>query len=309
MERKELFDYYRSLWEHKKNRSGLSHTKKAWNERADEWAQELGSDSAMSRVTGRRVLEAVRLLTAKGILQPEADVIDIGCGPGRFVAEFARKVRHVTGTDISPRMLQLGSEYCQEQGIANTVFTACDFKNTFVEEMGWKGGFDLVFSCMTPAVSSYDSLEKMIAMSRGYCCNTCCIDSKSRLEEEIAHILSLQNTRPFWNGDWFYSLLNLVWLLGYYPETDYYILDYTEPRRVTENMVRDKLKRMCPGQEFSDEQIELVCSRLSAQSENGMFIDICINRYGTVLWDTRIMRNQEQTGNQEQLHIKELIKG
>lgn len=294
MEQNELFDYYRSLWEHKKNRSGLSHTKKAWNERADEWAQELGSDSAMSGVTGQRVWEAVRILTAKGILQPEANVIDIGCGPGRFVAEFARKVRHVTGTDISPRMLQLGSEYCQEQGIANITFTACDFKNTSAEEMGWEGRFDLVFSCMTPAVSSYGSLEKMIAMSRGYCYNTCCIDSKSRLEAEIARILNLQNTRPFWNRDWFYSLLNLVWLLGYYPETDYYTLDYTEPRRITENMVRDKLKRMCPGQEFSDERIELVCTRLSEQSENGIFTDICTNRYGTVLWDTRIMRLRAQ---------------
>lgn len=292
MEQKELFEYYRSLWEHKKNRSGLSHTEKAWNERADEWAQELDQDSAMSRVTNRRVSEAVRLLTEKGIFHPEADVIDIGCGPGRFVAAFAERVRYAAGTDISPRMLQFGSEYCQEQGINNVSFTACDFKNTTVEEMGWNGRFDLVFSCMTPAVSSYDSLEKMIAMSRGYCCNTCCIDSKSRLETEIAGILDLQNTRPFWNGDWFYSLLNLVWLLGYYPETDYYTLDYTEPRRIAPNMVRDKLKRMCPGQEFSEEQIKQACDGLLKLSENGIFTDICTNRYGTVLWDTRVMRKQ-----------------
>ena len=136
-------------------------------------------------------------------------------------------------------------------------------------------------------------------MSRGYCCNTCCIDSKSRLEAEIARILNLQNTRPFWNGDWFYSLLNLVWLIGYYPETDYYTLDYTEPRRITENMVRDKLKRMCPGQEFSDERIELVCTRLLEQSENGIFTDICTNRYGTVLWDTRIMRLRAQMADKK----------
>lgn len=294
MERNELFDYYRSLWEHKKNRSGLSHTKEAWNERAEEWEQELETDSTMSRVTRRRVSEAVRLLNEKGILQPEADVIDIGCGPGRFVAEFARSVHRASGTDISPGMLRIGSEYCQEQGIDNTVFTACDFKNISVEEMGWEGQFDLVFSCMTPAVSSYDSLKKMIAMSRGYCCNTCCIDSKSLLETEIAQILGKKNTRPFWNGDWFYSLLNLVWLLGYYPETDYYTLNYTEERKITEKMIRDKLKRMYSGQVFSDEQIELVCSQLSDRSENGVFTDIRSNRYGTVLWDTRVMRNQGQ---------------
>ncbi|MDY2628379.1 MAG: class I SAM-dependent methyltransferase [Lachnospiraceae bacterium] len=298
MEQRELFDHYRSLWEHKKNKSGLSHTEKAWNERADEWAKELDKDSAMSRVTGRRVSEAIRLLTAKNILHPEADVIDIGCGPGRFVAEFAERSRHAAGTDISPKMLQFGSEYCREKGIDNVSFTACDFKNTTVEEMGWNKRFDLVFSCMTPAVSSFDSLEKMIAMSRGYCCNTCCIDSKSRLETEIARIFDLENTRPFWNGDWFYSLLNLVWLLGYYPETDYYTLDYTEPRHVAPGMVRDKLKRMCPGGEFSEEQIEQVCSGLSALSENGIFTDICTNRYGTVLWDTRVMRPAGSTADQ-----------
>lgn len=292
MEQKELFNYYRSLWEHKKSRSGLSHTEKAWNERADEWAQELSEDSAMSRVTKLRVAEAMRFLTGKGILQPEADVIDIGCGPGRFVAEFSAKVHHAAGTDISPRMLQFGKEYCMEQGISNTSFIACDFKRTSVEEMGWKHRFDLVFSCMTPAVSSFESLEKMIAMSRGYCCNTCCIDSQSRLEKEITRILNLENARPFWNGDWFYSLLNLVWLMGYYPETDYYTLSYTEPRHISENMVRDKLKRMYHGQEFTREQIEQVCSRLNEQSEQGIFTDSCTNRYGSVLWDTRVIADR-----------------
>lgn len=287
MERKELFEYYQSLWEHKKSKSGLSHSKKAWDERAEEWVRELESDSAMSRIIELRIAESVRFLSSKGILQPEADVIDIGCGPGRFVAEFAGSVRYAVGTDISPRMLQSGHEYCAQQGIDNTAFVSCDFKKISVEEMGWAHRFDLVFSCMTPAVSSFDSLEKMIAMSRGYCCNTCCIDSRSRLEQEISRILNLKKLHPFWNGDWFYSLLNLVWLMGYYPETDYYVLKYSEPRRVTENMVRDKLKRMCPGQEFAEVQIEQVCRQLLEKSENDIFMDTCINRYGSVLWDTR----------------------
>ncbi|MGN0267059.1 MAG: hypothetical protein ACI4D7_05215, partial [Lachnospiraceae bacterium] len=132
------------------------------------------------------------------------------------------------------------------------------------------------------------------AMSRGYCCNTCCIDSRSLLETEIAQILDMPNNRPFWNGDWFYSLLNLVWLLGYYPETDYYTLNYTEPRTITEKMIWEKLKRMYPGQTFTDEQVERIVIELTNRSEDGVFEDIRSNRYGTVLWDTRVRRNPRQ---------------
>jgi SAM-dependent methyltransferase len=49
--------------------------------------------------------EVVDMLRALRLLRPEGHVLDIGCGIGRFVKALAPHVAHVTGLDVSPRML------------------------------------------------------------------------------------------------------------------------------------------------------------------------------------------------------------
>jgi ubiquinone/menaquinone biosynthesis C-methylase UbiE len=47
-------------------------------------------------------------------------VCDIGCGSGRFVAEFARRnAAHVTGVDVAPEMLKLAQKLIDENGAAD----------------------------------------------------------------------------------------------------------------------------------------------------------------------------------------------
>jgi predicted TPR repeat methyltransferase len=37
-------------------------------------------------------------------------LIDLGCGEGRYTRSFARRGAHMTGVDISPRMLELARQ-------------------------------------------------------------------------------------------------------------------------------------------------------------------------------------------------------
>ena len=51
-------------------------------------------------------------------------ICDIGCGSGRFVAEFARRgAGHVTGVDVAPEMVRLAEEVVKTAGVADR----CDF--------------------------------------------------------------------------------------------------------------------------------------------------------------------------------------
>jgi len=51
-------------------------------------------------------------------------VCDIGCGSGRFVAEFAKRgARRVVGVDVAPEMLAIAKGLVLEQGVA----AQCDF--------------------------------------------------------------------------------------------------------------------------------------------------------------------------------------
>lgn len=49
-------------------------------------------------------------------------ICDVGCGSGRFVAEFARRgAEHVTGVDVAPEMIRLARQITTEAGMADRV--------------------------------------------------------------------------------------------------------------------------------------------------------------------------------------------
>ena len=71
-----------------------------WNKRADFW-----EDARKKKEKGdERVISAINYLDSKGLLEKNYDVADIGCGPGRFAAAFAKYVHKVVGLDISDKM-------------------------------------------------------------------------------------------------------------------------------------------------------------------------------------------------------------
>ena len=64
-----------------------------WNKRADFW-----EDARKKKEKGdERVISAINYLDSKGLLEKNYDVADIGCGPGRFAAAFAKYVHKVVG--------------------------------------------------------------------------------------------------------------------------------------------------------------------------------------------------------------------
>jgi len=53
---------------------------------------------------------------------PDDTVLDVACGPGLLVCAFARVVRHATGIDITPAMLDRARALQQERGLTNVTW-------------------------------------------------------------------------------------------------------------------------------------------------------------------------------------------
>jgi SAM-dependent methyltransferase len=53
-------------------------------------------------------------------LQPEDDLLDIGCGPGAFLASKGQRVRTVAGLDVSPVMLRAAEKKLADRIAAGT---------------------------------------------------------------------------------------------------------------------------------------------------------------------------------------------
>ena len=171
MNLKRDYEYFASIWNEKEN-SNRRHTKEAWNGRASSWGKELEKKEHFQQSMDDRVYASVEYLKQHGALKNGMEVIDIGCGPGRFVTEFARTAKHATGLDISEKMVELGEAHARECGLDNVTFMAEDFSSVDIEEMGWKKKFDLVFTSITPAIGTMKDLEKAIDICKSYCFNS-----------------------------------------------------------------------------------------------------------------------------------------
>lgn len=255
-----------------------------WDQRAEFWKKE----RVNRRKGDERVVSAVSYLEERGLLRPDFDVADIGCGPGRFAAAFARRVHRVVGLDISEKMVAHGMEYLNQEQLTNASLRTCDFQTLDIDKEGYRKAFDLVFSSMTPALRGIDNLKKSMEMSRGWCCHITHLSGRNYLREQILWELFGKKPVSPWNGQNFYALFNILFLSGYNPETTY------ENRRqeiwVTpdEEYVDFLMEHMLPREEITRAHADKIKSWLQKhQNQEGKLLEISDSSYGRLLWDVR----------------------
>jgi len=114
----------------------------------------------------RRVILERYSLVVNAIGAPGAHVLDVGCGPGRYGIELARRgAARCVGVDVAPAMIDIARAEAQRAGVADRcAWTVADW-------LAWRSeeSFDAVV-----AMGYYDyvedplpHLEKMIGRARG----------------------------------------------------------------------------------------------------------------------------------------------
>lgn len=263
--------------------------KESWDQRAAEW------DTKYRREEERaehevRIRDLAAWLRQRGLLGPEQAVADIGCGPGRFAAEFARTAGSVLGVDISPKMVEYGEAWSREQGLSNTRFAAVDFACADIAALGWEGQFDLVFSSITPAVSTLQGLDNLMRMSRAWCFNASFVYDDNPLHTDMMRTLFGREPRrnKTSHSHWFYELFSLLWRRGYYPETDYYT--QTKSVRLRPDLsTAGRLARFLLEEDEADETaVRKVLDYLERHADgDGCVTEKSECRYGWLLWNVQ----------------------
>lgn len=111
----------------------------------------------------------LQLMDRRGLLRPEASVLDVGCGTGAYLLAAAPRIQWGVGCDIAEDMLSIGRAQAEERGIRNAEFRCLDWRTADIDALGWRGAFDVVFAHMTPAVCDYETLDKLVLCARGHC--------------------------------------------------------------------------------------------------------------------------------------------
>lgn len=283
------YNYFKRLWEEPRPASELSDPA-FWDRRADQWVRRLEEDQAYRARELERVEATAAFLRQQGLLAQGQTALDIGCGPGLFTVEFARTAGQVTGIDLSPRMMEHARAYARRQGVDNAAFLSCDFRRADPAAMGWVGAFDLVMTCLTPAVTDVETLHKVMSLSRGYCLHVSFVQSEDSLEEEIAAALYVGQPERSgqWDGRFYYAVLNLLFLEGYFPQTAYFRQTAEESVTVDQALAEqyaDSLGQTAAGE--AERILRFLQGRAGAEG--------CLTRrkstcYGFLLWDVRQKR-------------------
>lgn len=288
MDRSEQLRFYEALYDGKYDEHRVSR-KEAWNHRAGEWDAKYREEKERAQHE-TRIRDTAAWLRSRGLLTAEQDVADIGCGPGRFAAEFAKTSRSVLGTDISPKMMEYGAEWCREQGLTNVRFQALDFRNADIRELGWEKQFDLAFSSITPAVSGLKGLDNLIAMSRAWCFNASFVYSVNELHSRIMQELFGRAPRrdKTSHSHWFHELFNVLWLRGYYPECTYY-KQYRELQLPADRATAERLCYFLLEEgEVTEENTRRIQRFLEENADaEGYLTEVSDCWYGWLLWDVR----------------------
>jgi SAM-dependent methyltransferase len=89
----------------------------------DQFTRQAAPFAACPHITDEASLRLVVEWSGAG---PGDTVLDVACGAGHVVCAFARTVRHATGIDLTPAMLERARALQADQGLTNVTWTLGD---------------------------------------------------------------------------------------------------------------------------------------------------------------------------------------
>ncbi|MGI6471529.1 MAG: class I SAM-dependent methyltransferase [Candidatus Methanomethylophilaceae archaeon] len=149
--------------------------KERWNKRSDKFADMKIPEKDDGYIS--------LILETSGNNLKEKDILDIGCGSGRWSMALADEVRSVVGVDIADKMIGHANDKASSEGFNNTKYIAADWKEPGLDLGQQK--FGIVMAHMTPAINSDEDLIRMDSACDGYCYFTSSIKGENDLREKI----------------------------------------------------------------------------------------------------------------------------
>lgn len=235
----------------------LDASRTMWNRRATEFSKIKASDDDFSL----RFIERHMDLSGKRIL-------DVGFGAGRYLVPFLKKGAKVSGIELSENMREEAFRYIESEGLAcdrneliNSSWEAAD-----IEKLAWKDAFDLVFLSMSPAISSYEQFQKVLASSRKAIFISSHYLREDSLTSELRSELGIAS-KPYGGGKKIITIFNLLIELGFYPD-----IAFDEHHRTSEIKASEALERYADwifGPERTEAQLTALKAAFDKRSIDG----------------------------------------
>lgn len=238
--------------------------------------------------------ELMDFLTLECGLRPGCRIIDIGCGVGKYGVYFANMGCHVTLTDISPKMLRFAEKNMAMTG-NNWQTICCDWHNAPMDAAQLREKFQLAISTMSPAICDVETVEKMSAVTEGFCFTSQFCKWDDPLRSLFCQRLGLEERPVFENMDERCAqLIRCVCEAGFVPRLSYRDYCWSDERTAQEAAERF-IARYYQGEEAPEgiKDAALEFARELAQ-DTGTITDSINTKVMWLYWSTEKKGDTEQ---------------
>ncbi len=220
------------------------------------------------------------------MLDKELRILDIGCGPGHFTVELARRGHIVHALDPAENMLgMLGTKITGQPELEARINPVhADWKQLELRDLGWEGHFDLVFASMTPGIHDVNTLIKAMRASVGlvYLSRF----SGPRLMPSLDAVWqTLYGTSYYSRSMDIFFPLNWLYTSGYRPAVRYNGWE-REHRQTREEAVQEVLDILSTRTEINRQVEEAVHARVAEVVQNGLVVEKKGATAAMLLWRT-----------------------
>lgn len=136
----------------------------------------------------------------KKYLSPESRVLDLGCGTGTQCNDLAGNVAHVTGIDISSKLLAIAEQRKARRNIGNVEF----IRTTIFDERLTPYGFDMVTAFYV--LHFYENVDEVVGRvhdllkpSGLFVLETPCLGEKDRIMGKLLRVAGKLGLLPLIN--------------------------------------------------------------------------------------------------------------
>ena len=248
-----------------------------WNKRAPSFNRRTRRKSADEQ--RQRLMEH---LAHKAGLDHTSAVLDIGCGPGAQSLEMAPFVNRVEGFDLAPNMIELAKANAVEDNCPNASFRVLDWQAADIENLGWRGQFELVLASRTPAVNNLATLQKMIAASSSACCMITHVQMRHSVRDQLKGLLPWNEQKERMARS-FFCAFNMLFLMGYYPEVEYFDRAW-ESEATVEDAELMHLNYFSSMMTISEDVIAQMRKKLESMSRNGLIQEKVESKLAVMFW-------------------------
>ncbi len=100
------------------------------------------ADRYVAKPVADQAAYAFTLERTRAHLRPEDRALELGAGSGATALALAPSVKHITATDVSTRMIELGRDRARAEGVKNVDFAIAEA----LEAPGLAGGYDVILA-------------------------------------------------------------------------------------------------------------------------------------------------------------------